>query len=307
MDHVSRNQKVLLAPLEEYGISLYMKREDEIHPLISGNKYRKLKYNIKKAQEEGYQTLLTFGGAYSNHISAVAFAGKKYGFRTIGVIRGDELKGDITKTLKENPTLGLASEHGMNFEFVNRSNYRLKETAHFINEVREKYGEFYLIPEGGTNDLAIRGCEEILDDRDSFFDVLCVSVGTGGTISGIINSAKEDQFVMGFPALKGDFLEEQIKRYIQPKNNWSLINDYHFGGYAKVNEELVKFVNNFKFETSIPLDPIYTGKMMFGILDLIKQGHFSKGTKILAIHTGGLQGIYGMNMKLRHKKLPVIQ
>jgi 1-aminocyclopropane-1-carboxylate deaminase len=112
---------------------------------------------------------------------------------------------------------------------------------------------------------------------------------------------------MGFPALKGDFLEDQIKRYILPKNNWSLINDYHFGGYAKVNEELVKFINNFKFETSIPLDPIYTGKMMFGILDLIKQGHFSKGTKILAIHTGGLQGIYGMNMKLRHKKLPVIQ
>ena len=307
MDHVSRNQKVLFAPLEEYGISMYMKREDQIHPLISGNKYRKLKYNIKKAQEEGHQTLLTFGGAYSNHISAVAFAGKKYGFRTIGVIRGDELGNDIIKTLKVNPTLGLASEHGMNFEFVSRSNYRLKETDQYINELREKYGEFYLIPEGGTNDLAIHGCEEILDDRDQFFDVICVSVGTGGTISGIINSAKGDQFVMGFPALKGDFLEEQIKRYIQPKNNWSLINDYHFGGYAKVNEELVKFINNFKFETSIPLDPIYTGKMMFGILDLIKQGHFSKGTKILAIHTGGLQGIYGMNMKLRHKKLPVIQ
>lgn len=307
MDHVSRNQKVVLPQLEEYGISLYMKREDQIHPLISGNKYRKLKYNIKKAQEEGYRTLLTFGGAYSNHISAVAFAGKKYGFQTIGVIRGDELKDDIIQTLKVNPTLGLASEHGMNFEFVSRSNYRLKETTHFINALREKYGEFYLIPEGGTNDLAIKGCEEILNDSDQFFDVICVSVGTGGTISGIINSAKEDQIVMGFPALKGDFLEKQIKRHIQPKNNWSLINDYHFDGYAKVNEELVKFINNFKFETSIPLDPIYTGKMMFGILDLIKLGRFSRGTKILAIHTGGLQGINGMNIKLRHKKLPVIQ
>ncbi len=307
MDHVSRNQKVVLPQLEEYGISLYIKREDQIHSLISGNKYRKLKYNIKKAKEEEHRTLLTFGGAYSNHISAVAFAGKKYGFQTIGVIRGDELNDDIIQTLKVNPTLGLASEHGMNFEFVSRSNYRLKETTHFINTLREKYGEFYLIPEGGTNDLAIKGCEEILNDNDQIFDVICVSVGTGGTISGIINSTKEDQFVMGFSALKGDFLEKQIKRYIQPKNNWSLINDYHFGGYAKVNEELVKFVNNFKFETSIPLDPIYTGKMMFGILDLIKLGRFSKGTKILAIHTGGLQGINGMNMKLRHKKLPVIQ
>jgi 1-aminocyclopropane-1-carboxylate deaminase len=298
---------VVLPQLEEYGISLYIKREDQIHSLISGNKYRKLKYNIKKAKEEEHRTLLTFGGAYSNHISAVAFAGKKYGFQTIGVIRGDELNDDIIQTLKVNPTLGLASEHGMNFEFVSRSNYRLKETTHFINTLREKYGEFYLIPEGGTNDLAIKGCEEILNDNDQIFDVICVSVGTGGTISGIINSTKEDQFVMGFSALKGDFLEKQIKRYIQPKNNWSLINDYHFGGYAKVNEELVKFVNNFKFETSIPLDPIYTGKMMFGILDLIKLGRFSKGTKILAIHTGGLQGINGMNIKLRHKKLSVIQ
>lgn len=307
MDSTSRNQKVVLPLLEEYGISLFVKREDQIDPLISGNKYRKLKYNIKKAQEEHHRTLLTFGGAYSNHISAVAYAGKKFGFQTIGIIRGDELKEDLIGTLKVNPTLGLASEHGMNFDFVSRSNYRLKDTAHFINELREKYGEFYLIPEGGTNDLAIIGCEEILEDSDQIFDMICVSVGTGGTISGIINSARRDQFVMGFPALKGDFLAKQIKEFIQSKNNWSLINEYHFGGYAKVNEELVKFINNFKFETSIPLDPIYTGKMMFGILDLIKRGRFSKGTKILAIHTGGLQGILGMNIKLKNKKLPVIQ
>jgi len=307
LDSTSRNQKVVLPLLEEYGISLFVKREDQIDPLISGNKYRKLKYNIKKAQEEHHRTLLTFGGAYSNHISAVAYAGKKFGFQTIGIIRGDELKEDLIGTLKVNPTLGLASEHGMNFDFVSRSNYRLKDTAHFINELREKYGEFYLIPEGGTNDLAIIGCEEILEDSDQIFDMICVSVGTGGTISGIINSARRDQFVMGFPALKGDFLAKQIKEFIQSKNNWSLINEYHFGGYAKVNEELVKFINNFKFETSIPLDPIYTGKMMFGILDLIKRGRFSKGTKILAIHTGGLQGILGMNIKLKNKKLPVIQ
>ena len=307
MEIVSRNQKVELPLLKEFGLILYVKREDQIHPLISGNKFRKLKYNIKKAQEENYHTLLTFGGAYSNHISAVAFAGKKYGFNTIGIIRGDELKDNIDQTLKLNPTLNLASKHGMKFEFISRSNYRLKNTDTFIRELREKYKEFYLIPEGGTNKLAIKGCEEILVPGDEIFDIVSVAVGTGGTISGIINTAKKNQFIMGFSALKGDFLKKEINKLIEPNKNWDLINDYHFGGFAKVNEELVNFINNFKFETSIPLDPIYTGKMMFGLLDLIRQGRFERGTKILAVHTGGLQGIQGINRKLIHKKLPIIK
>ena len=307
METVSKNQKVVLPLLEEHGICLYLKREDQIHPLISGNKFRKLKYNLLKAKEENHRKLLTFGGAYSNHISAVAYAGKKYGFQTIGLIRGDELKDKLSEILKTNPTLRLAAEHGMKFEFVSRSDYRLKDTPDFIEKLRSKYEDFYLIPEGGTNDLAIKGCEEILKPDDEFFDIVCVSVGTGGTISGIINSACKDQVVMGFPALKGDFLEKEVKKLIRPNNNWSLIKEYHFGGYAKVNEELVNFINNFKFETSIALDPIYTGKMMFGILNLIKQGRFARGTKIMAIHTGGLQGIHGMNIKLKHKKLPIIQ
>ena len=307
METASKNKKVELPLLEEHGVSLYLKREDQIHPLISGNKYRKLKYNLIKAKEDNYKTLLTFGGAYSNHISAVAFAGKQYGLQTIGVIRGEELKDNLSEILKTNPTLRLAAEHGMKFEFVSRSDYRLKNTPDFIEKLSEKYEDFYLIPEGGTNDLAIKGCEEILKPGDEFFDIVCVSVGTGGTISGIINSAWKDQFIMGFPALKGDFLEKEIKKIIRSNNNWRLITDYHFGGYAKVNKELVNFINNFKFETSIALDPIYTGKMMYGILDLIRLGRFERGTKILGIHTGGLQGIQGMNIKLKHKKLPIIQ
>jgi len=307
LETASKNKKVELPLLEEHGVSLYLKREDQIHPLISGNKYRKLKYNLIKAKEDNYKTLLTFGGAYSNHISAVAFAGKQYGLQTIGVIRGEELKDNLSEILKTNPTLRLAAEHGMKFEFVSRSDYRLKNTPDFIEKLSEKYEDFYLIPEGGTNDLAIKGCEEILKPGDEFFDIVCVSVGTGGTISGIINSAWKDQFIMGFPALKGDFLEKEIKKIIRSNNNWRLITDYHFGGYAKVNKELVNFINNFKFETSIALDPIYTGKMMYGILDLIRLGRFERGTKILGIHTGGLQGIQGMNIKLKHKKLPIIQ
>jgi len=300
------NQIVILPELEKFGVDLFVKREDKIHPVISGNKYRKLKYNIFKAHDDDYNTLLTFGGAFSNHISAVAFTGKEFGFKTIGIIRGDELGDDLQKTLRNNPTLRIAHENGMKFDFVNRSDYRLKTTAGFIGKLEEKFGKFYLIPEGGTNDLAVKGCGEILKSKDDNFDIICSAIGTGGTISGLINSVKDHQRVLGFPALKGDFLEKEIKAYTIQDENWSLIYDYHFGGFAKINEELINFINYFRNETSIPLDPIYTGKMMFGIVDMIKKGKFKEGTKILAIHTGGLQGIEGMNNRLKKRYLPLI-
>jgi 1-aminocyclopropane-1-carboxylate deaminase len=284
-----------------------LKREDSIHPLISGNKYRKLKYNIFKAQELEQKTLLTFGGAFSNHIAAVAFAGSEYGFKTIGIIRGDELKENFEEIIQNNSTLRIAHEHGMVFKFVTRSDYRLKNTEQFLDKIKAEFGDFYLIPEGGTNSLAVKGCEEILKPEDAVFDIVCVAIGTGGTISGIINSVKSNQKVIGFSALKGDFLTKEIQKYTIPNRNWSLNTNYHFGGFAKINVELINFSNNFKEETGISLDPIYTGKMMFGIVDLIKKGYFEKGTKILAIHTGGLQGISGMNTRLIHKQLPLLQ
>lgn len=301
-----KNQPVNFSEIKKFDVSVFMKREDQIHPYISGNKYRKLKYNIFKAQEEGQNTLLTFGGAFSNHISAVAFAGKEYGFKTIGIIRGDELGNDLQRTLQENPTLQAASEHGMDFKFVSRINYRLKHSLKFFEELKKEFGNFYLVPEGGTNELAVKGCEEILKPEDEKFDFICVPIGTGGTISGIINTISNKQKVLGFPALKGDFLSKEIEKYTIQDKNWSLIDDYHFGGFAKINKDLVNFINDFKKETSIPLDPIYTGKMMFGLIDLIKKGYFSRGTKILAIHTGGLQGIDGMNMRLIQKKILTI-
>ncbi len=300
------NQQVILKELEEFEISLFMKREDQIHPFISGNKYRKLKYNVLKADEQNTQTLLTFGGAYSNHISAVAFAGKEFGFKTIGIIRGDELGRDLDLTLGQNITLRLAYDHGMKFKFVSRSDYRYKHTPEFIEELKNEFDDFYLVPEGGTNDLAVKGCKEILKDDDGVFDVICCAIGTGGTISGIINSVNKDQKVLGFPALKENFLHKEIEKYTTDDKNCSLIRDYHFGGFGKVSVELITFINNFKKETGIPLDPIYTGKMMFGIVDMIKKGIFKKGTKILAIHTGGLQGIDGMNSRLKKKNLELI-
>lgn len=296
------NQKIDLALLDEKKITLFVKREDTIHPLISGNKYRKLKYNVKKAKKENLATLLTFGGAYSNHIAATAFAGKKEGFKTIGIIRGEEL---VTKW-EANPTLKLAKEHGMQLHFVNRDVYREKDELDFINKLKEKFGSFYTIPEGGTNSLAVKGCEEILTKDDLKFDIICSCVGTGGTLAGLSNSVNTNQTVLGFPALKGDFLKNDIRKFAN-NENWKLISNYHFGGYAKVNPELISFINNFKKETKIQLDPIYTGKLFYGLLDLISKDYFKKGSKILAIHTGGLQGISGMNMALKKKKLPLLE
>jgi 1-aminocyclopropane-1-carboxylate deaminase len=287
----SENQKI---PIHfPNGIELFIKREDLLHPIISGNKFRKLKYNLAEAKRLGYKKLLTFGGAFSNHIVAVAGAGKEFGFETIGIIRGEELE----EKINENPSLAVAQQFGMKFVFVSRDKYRLKDTPEFLEEMQSQFGDFYLLPEGGTNELAIKGCEEILNELDSEFSYVCTSVGTGGTISGIINSAASHQNIIGFSSLKGDFLQKDITKFAKQKN-WTINCEYHFGGYGKVTNELIDFINSFYILYEIPLDPIYTGKMMFGILDLIKNDFFPPNSKILAIHTGGLQGIAGMNLKL---------
>jgi 1-aminocyclopropane-1-carboxylate deaminase len=292
-----------LLPLElPNGITLEIKREDLLHPFISGNKFRKLKYNLVQAKAENSHNILTFGGAYSNHIAAVAYAGKEQGFKTIGVIRGDELGDKIA----DNPTLQFAQECGMQFEFVSREAYRLKTESEFILKLKNKFGSFYMVPEGGTNDYAVKGCQEILTDEDASFDFICCAVGTGGTISGIINSTLSHQKVLGFPALKGDFLKDEIRKFAT-NERWGLVNDYHFDGYGKVNEQLVQFINQFYQETQVPLDPIYTGKMVFGVMDLIQKNYFPENAKILLIHTGGLQGIKGMNTILKNKNKTEIQ
>ena len=287
------NQKI---HIENASISISIKREDLLHPIISGNKFRKLKYNLKEAIKQKKSKLVTFGGAFSNHILAVAAAGKELGFETIGIIRGDELADKIL----ENPTLFKAQKLGMKFKFVDRKMYRNKNEIDFRRRLELEFQDFYLLPEGGTNELAIQGCEEILTDLDNAFDFICCPVGTGGTISGVINCSKESQQVLGFPALCGDFLKEDIRKFAT-KSNWNLITDYDFGGYAKVSDELIRFMNDFYSKYNILLDPIYTGKMMFGVMDLIEKDFFPKNSRILVIHTGGLQGIAGINAKLRKK------
>ncbi len=300
------NQYIDDCLLKKKEITLAVKREDLLHKHISGNKFRKLFYNIIAAKEKSYDTLLTFGGAFSNHIAATAAAGNEYGLKTIGVIRGDELGNNLQKTLSENPTLRFAASQGMKFHFVSRTAYRRKTEPEFLRNLFQLFGNFYLVPEGGTNELAIKGTEEILTDEDETFDYICSAIGTGGTIAGIINSSLPHQQILGFPALKENFLHQNIQKYAR-KNNWKLIRDYNFGGFGKINKELVEFINMVYSLHNLPLDPVYTGKMMYGIIDLIKKDFFPKGSKILAIHTGGLQGKEGMNIRLAKKSLPLLQ
>lgn len=296
---LSTNQVIPLA--HKRGVELWLKREDLIHPTVSGNKYRKLKYNLHYAQSKGLDTLVTFGGAFSNHITAVAAAGALYKFKTVGIIRGEEL----AEQVERNPSLSFAKNCGMHLEFVSRELYRQKSSESYLNDLKERCPKAYILPEGGTNDLAVKGCENILNDTDSAFDVICCAVGTGGTISGLINSSESHQKVLGFPALKGDFLSAEIRKFAQ-QTNWELVTDYHFGGYAKINAALIAFMNRCYKDYGLKLDPIYTGKMMYGIMDLIDTDYFKPNSKILAVHTGGLQGVKGMNLKLQAAGWPLI-
>jgi 1-aminocyclopropane-1-carboxylate deaminase len=299
------NQPPASAPLQllsdplftQKGITLYLKREDLLHPAISGNKWRKLKYNLQAARAQGKNTLLTFGGAYSNHIAAVAAAGQAFGFATMGFIRGEQ-------HLPLNPTLALAAAAGMQLRYLDRESYRQKSAPDFQQALQQQYPQAYLLPEGGTNNLAVQGCTEIVADLDRPCDVVCAAVGTGGTLAGIIAGLAGEKQVIGFPALKGgDFLTADISRLVhayagRDYPNWRLETAYHFGGYAKLKPGLISFIRDFKRQHQVQLDPVYTGKMMYGLVDLIRQDHFKPGTVLVALHTGGLQGLQGFRQRL---------
>lgn len=271
---------------EEAGISLGLKREDLNHPFVSGNKWWKLKNNIEEAQKNGHHTLLTLGGAYSNHLFATAAAAKELGLHSIGIVRGEE-------TFPLNSTLTFVKNQGMQLHYVSRADYRRKHDDEFIESLHKYFGDFYLIPEGGTNELAVKGTTEWgnLLKREMDFDYLCLPVGTGGTIAGLINAMPEKE-IIGFSSLKGgSFLSDDIKKWVSGEaNHWRIETSYHFGGYGKTNRELMEFIDQFESDHSIPLDPVYTGKMMFGIYALIKEKVFPSGARVLALHTGGLQG-----------------
>lgn len=276
--------------VENAGVRILIKREDLNHPTVSGNKWWKLKYNLEEAKKLGTRTLLSFGGAYSNHIYASAGAAKELNLKSIGVIRGEQV-------LPLNSTLTFAKDCGMKLHFVSREDYKNKSDETFIETLKKKFGDFYLIPEGGSNLLAVKGCAEFSREKLSTidFDYLCLPVGTGGTMAGIIAGLEGKKEVIGFSVLKnGYFLNEEVKRLVGEYSekdylNWSLQLDYHFGGYAKKTSELSQFILRMKQEYNLDLDFIYTGKMLAGVFDLIKKNYFARGSTILLLHTGGLQ------------------
>jgi len=279
----------------EKQVKVSMLRLDNIHPEVSGNKFFKLKYNLTEAKNQGKNSILTFGGAYSNHIYATASAAQEAGLQSIGIIRGDH------QDLK-NPTLLHAQSKGMNLHFISREAYRKKNTPEFLNKLQTQFGDFYLIPEGGTNSKAILGTAEILQEKHHKFTHVCTSIGTGGTYGGLAKSLAPHQTLLGFSSLKGEFIREEIqqlleKYHIQSKGILAVMTSYHFGGYAKWNPELIKFMHEFHKEFDIVLDPIYTSKMVFGFWDMLQKNHFPANSEILLIHTGGLQGKIGFTQR----------
>lgn len=284
-------QEIHAALLDKAGVRLLVKREDLNHPEISGNKWWKLKYNLEEAARLQKETVLTFGGAFSNHVYAVAAAARENNFRSMGLIRGEE-------TLPLNATLSFAKSKGMAIQYISREAYRLKHTPEFLNNLTSQYGDFYLIPEGGTNAHAVKGCAEFAEKEftDIDFDHLILPVGTGGTIAGLICGFKGKKNVIGITVLKnGEFLKGEIEKLIgtfsgKSYGNWSLLTTYHHGGYAKVTKDLLDFVSAMNEMHTLPLDTVYTGKLMWAVMREVEQKKFTPGSTVLALHTGGLQG-----------------
>lgn len=292
----------LFDPLfDQKKIRVLIKREDQNDPLIMGNKYRKLKYNLYEAEKIGADTLLTYGGAFSNHIAATAAAGKKYGFKTIGLIRGEEL----TKT--SNNTLKNASDLGMKLIFLPRPDYQ--EMKNSLTYPKDLESNLFVIPEGGTNGAAIKGCAELISEIDCYYDILCTPVGTGGTLAGLLKGLQGTKNVWGFSALKGDWIHSSIAKLLELEKvtapNYQLFTDERFGGYGKYNESLLQFIKQFVETKYIPLEPIYTGKMCFLLWEMIKNDEIAAGLTLLLLHTGGLQGTIGFNQKYS-QHLPVL-
>lgn len=281
-------------------VKLFMKREDLIHPQISGNKYWKLFFNINnylaKNPEKPY--IITFGGAFSNHISAVSALGNLAKIPTLGIIRGEELK----DKWRDNPTLLFAKRNGMNLQFVTREEYRNKEKL--TEFLQQEFPEALIVPEGGTNEDAVAGVKMMLNNETKDFDYLCTAVGTGGTIAGISKFCEDNQKVIGFKAVEDDSLENKIFE-LTLKRNFNLI-DSAFGGYGKIKDENIRFINDFRENYGVPLEPIYTGKMMQKVFDLIDEGYFPENSRILCFHTGGLQGIEGANLLLEKQNRNLI-
>ena len=284
--------------LQKNNVSLFIQRDDLIHADVSGNKWRKLKNNINYFFEKQFSEIVTFGGAYSNHIAATAAAGKLCGISTVGIIRGEPHS-------TANPTLAKAMDDGMLLKYVSRSSYSDKLSSKEVATILQEFSNPYIIPEGGDNRLGLMGCSEIID-KEKHFDLYVTACGTGSTLGGMVAGLEGRSWVLGFPVLKGmnrlarEIDDNLFKLGITNPSNWSLNHNYHFGGYAKADSSLINFICDFWKNHNIKLDPIYTGKAMYGAFDLIQKGQI-QNQRVLFVHTGGLQGIQGFEDRYQIK------
>ncbi|MEN0055388.1 MAG: pyridoxal-phosphate dependent enzyme [Mucilaginibacter sp.] len=275
---------------DKHDVKVFLKRDDLIHPMISGNKWRKLKYLLKAAQQQHKSHLVTFGGAYSNHLLATAAAAARFGFKATGIVRGEAVNND---------TLFLCKLHGMQLIFTDRESYRDKP-ALFAQYFGDDHDAFF-IDEGGASAEGALGCSELVDELTETYDHIFCACGTGTTAAGIINGLKRHRLKTMFNAVpvfkNGGFIKDEIDRLLITPARYNLHTDYHFGGYGKTNQELIEFIKQFVAATGIVIEPVYTGKMMYALYDLIAKKHFKPGSKILAIHSGGIWGLLGMKDK----------
>ncbi len=294
---------------DEANIRIFLLKEDQLHEDVSGNKWRKLQYNLAEATRLGCEGLLSFGGAHSNHIAALAAAGEMYGFRTAAYIRGEQTT--------DTPTLEYARRKSMDLNFVNRAVYTRYNNGDWA-DLQEPFKNYYILPEGGGNTLGVRGCMDIvLTHPELANSIWCVACGTGTTMAGMVHGLAQlgRGSVLGFPVLRGGFMAQEVSKKIASYGafasdfvpHWQVVEGYEMGGYAAYSTELVAFINTFYDRYGVPLDPIYTGKMMFGLFDMIRYKRIAPGSTLVAVHTGGLQGIEGYNRRygsaiIRHEK-----
>lgn len=287
-----------------HGLDLYIKREDLIHQQISGNKWYKLKHNLRYAAEQGFTRLVSFGGAFSNHLHALAYAGQQFGFQTTGFIRGEPVE-------PLNPTLADMQQWGMHLQFLSRSDYRRRHEPEFVARLVQAWQPCFVIPEGGANQWALAGCSEIVEGISrqlTNYDYVCVPCGTGATLAGIVAALDKRVQVLGFSALRGAHsqggeIAAMVASFVGSRSTqniaqWSLVDEFHCGGFAKISVELMAFIELWQQQTGIALEPVYTGKMLMGLCELVKRGYFPTGAKIVAVHTGGMQGIRGLQAQI---------
>ncbi|MBA6348469.1 MULTISPECIES: 1-aminocyclopropane-1-carboxylate deaminase/D-cysteine desulfhydrase [unclassified Colwellia] len=286
-------QKIIHPLFEKHQLSVSIKRDDIIHPIISGNKWRKLKFNLRHARAHNYIGVISFGGSFSNHIHALAFACHKQGLKSIGIIRGE-------KEYASNFTLSMAQQWGMELHFVDRKSYRLRENKEYLAQLQLTYPGYLIVPEGGSNTLALAGVGEVITElnQQCEFDTLVTPVGSGGTLAGLIKADNNQHNLLGIGVLKQDgYLTEQVNSLLGDNlhfSNWQIMPEFHRGGYAKFSKEDVEKILSFSQQTGFIFEPVYSGKMILALLDLIDQQYFPKGHRLVLLHTGGLQGIGGL-------------